>query len=200
MGKRRLGLATVGAAAVLLAGCGVAFDGPLDGKQVSKKKVRVEFTLCKEDEGACDTWNSSSDFRLLVGLRVPKGTKPPQEFASQSGLPVQLARNASYKSELNEKAPKGKKYKWFGYLSDVLNLESEDAAGFKVKMKLARDFKSKRFKVRPVAGFTDSDVTEVDCGDDIFDPAEGGGEPNSLCIYTPREDEIDENLKIKIKK
>jgi hypothetical protein len=202
MGIRRVGgVAAVALAAVIVAGCGVGFKDELAGKQVSKKKVRVSFTLCKEDEGVCATWNSSgSDARVLIGFRVPKGTKPPQEFASTSGLPVHLTRNASYKGELNAKAPKGKKYKWFGYLSDVLDLESEDEAAFEIRMKLPRDFDRKRFKVRPVAGFTPAENTEIDCGNDPFDPAEGGGEPNSFCIYAPREDQIGDNLKIKVKK
>jgi hypothetical protein len=199
MGKRTFGVAAIGLAAMLFAGCGVAFKGAPGGEQTSKKKVKVSFTLCKEDEGACDTWNSSDENRLLVGFRVPKKTKPPQEFASSSGLPIQLTRSASYKTELNQKAPKGKKYKWFGYLSDVLDLGAEDEAGFAVKMKLPRNFKPKRFKVRPVAGFTDGDVTEIACGDDIFEP-EGPGGANSVCIYAPLESELNDNLKIKIKK
>jgi hypothetical protein len=195
-GRMLIGVALAG---MLLAGCGVAFEGELAGKQAGKKKVRVEFTLCKEDEGLCDTWNTSDEERLLIGFRVPRGTKPPQEFSSTSGLPVQLTRDADYKSELNQKAPKGKKYKWFGYLSGVLDLNSDDDASFAVRMKLPREFNRKRFKVRPVAGFTAPETAEVDCGADVFDP-EGDPEATAWCIYAPSEADIDENLKIKIKK
>ena len=198
MGKRRLGLVAVGLAAVLFAGCGVAFKGAPTGEQTSKKKVTVSFTLCKEEGGVCDTWDDNDQDRLLVGFRVPKKTKPPQEFASTSGLPIELARSASYKSELNQKAPKGKKFKWFGYISGVLDLEAEDEASFAVKMKLPRNFKPKRFKVRPVAGWTGGNTTEIDCGDDVF--GETGGGQNAFCIYDPSESEIDDNLKIKIKR
>jgi hypothetical protein len=199
MGKRTFGVAAIGMALVLFAGCGVAFKGAPTGEQTSKKKVRVSFTLCKEDGGVCDTWGSSDDDRLLIGFRVPKKTKPPQEFASNSGLPIQVARSSSYKSELNAKAPKGKKFRWFGYISDRLVLDAEDEASFAVKMKLPRDFKPKRFKVRPVAGFTDGDNTVINCGDDIFNP-EGGMGANSFCIYAPLESEINDNLKIKVSK
>jgi hypothetical protein len=200
MGSHGLRLAAVPLAALLLAGCGVAFNGEPAGKQVSKQKVAVEFTLCKEDEGVCDTWSSGGgDERLLIGFRVPKGTKPPQGLSSKSGLSVQLTRSADYKQELNQKAPKGKKYKWFGYISDVLDLTAEDEAGFKVRMKLPKDFRHRRFKVRPVAGFTASDTTEVDCGDDVFNP-EAGGTPTAWCIYAPPPENIGDNLKIKLSK
>ena len=81
------GSASVALAAVL-GGC-VVFTAPPTVKQVGKKpKVAVKFEICLSSfnpgSDCADFGNSNDvfpgDYRLLLGFRVPKGTKAPQSF------------------------------------------------------------------------------------------------------------------------
>jgi hypothetical protein len=205
---------SLAALAAVLSGC-VVFDGPITAKQAGKKpKVKVKFTLCRSDPetdcsdfGNYDDCCDSQDVRILLGFRVPKGTKAPREFATksidvaQAGVSETFARSPSYKRELNQVAPRGPKFKYFGYESGVIFSDDYEAADFKVAFELAKDFKKKRFKVRPVVGFIDvTDEqpadTEIDCGDNPFERPDTGG--RRICIDSPSPSEFD-NIKAKIK-
>src|SRR5918996_1190897 len=91
MGSGRVvlaGLASLALAAVF-SGC-VVFQQPPTLKQRGKKpEVVVKFRACMsstsmdstcEDSGNSGNSGEPGDFRLLVGLRVPKGTKAPKSF------------------------------------------------------------------------------------------------------------------------
>jgi hypothetical protein len=216
------------ALAGVFSGC-VVFQQPPTLKQRGKKpEVVVKFRACltsaSMDTTCPDTGNSgdfpgSGDWRLLVGVRVPKGTKAPKSFeagtfqTSTSGVsaPV-LSRNPSYKSELNQKAPRNaKKFKYFGYSSapiDVFADTGDNASAlFRVKMTVPKKLVGKKFKVLPVLGaYQVSDAQPVsapiDCGSDVFDEPDTDGEyldgTYGICVDAPAQDEF-KPLKIKVK-
>ena len=172
------------ALAAILSGC-LVFKAPPTAKQIKDKpKVAVKFTICESDgegktdcprlgnDGGFDPADGSSG-RVLFGLRVPKGTKVAKQFPQRSGdllATSEFVRDASYKRSLNQTAPKGDKYRYFGYISDETNewKGDDDETGlegeFKVKMKVPKDLVGKKFKVRPVVGGTVLDPGEIDCG------------------------------------
>jgi hypothetical protein len=227
----RFGRATIaGLASLALAGvfsgC-VVFQQPPTLKQRGKKpEVVVKFRACMSSssmDSTCeDTGNSGNngeagDFRLLVGLRVPKGTKAPKSFeagtfqTSTSGAtgPV-LSRNASYKQELNSKAPRNaKKFKYLGYSSQPIALFGDTgdnaSALFRVKMTVPKKLVGKKFKVLPVLGSYQVSDTQpasapIDCGDDPFADDDGAYFSNEwgICIDAPAQDEF-KPLKVKVK-
>jgi hypothetical protein len=219
------GLASLALAAVF-SGC-VVFQQPPTLKQRGKKpEVVVKFRACMSSDSmdsTCEATGNSGDyaaggdFRLLVGFRVPKGTKAPKSFeagtfqtsAGVSG-PV-LSRNASYKRELNQLAPRNaKKFKYLGYSSapiDVFDDTGDNASAlFRVKMTVPKDLVGKKFKVLPVLGsyqVSDAQPADdpIDCGADPF--ADDGLPAHSdeiwrICIDAPAQDEF-KPLKVKIK-
>ena len=220
------GLASLALAAVF-SGC-VVFTAPPTVKQVKKQpKVKVMFEVCLsdpdegsgcQDGGNSGVYNGPNEMRLLVAFRVPKGTKAPQSFEPKSvetdNPPTDtlvLSRDASYKRELNQKAPRNaKKFKYLGYSSNGIDVPSETGglnavARFAVKMTVPQDRVGKRFKVRPVVGTyevsEDQPVDEpIDCGPDPFeDQGFGSSGEFLICIDSPSPDEFD-NAKAKVKR
>jgi hypothetical protein len=220
------GLACFALAAVF-SGC-VVFQQPSTLKQRGKKpEVVVKFRACMSsfsmDTTCPDTGNGGDffavgDFRLLIGFRVPKGTKAPKSFeaatfqtsTSGAGGPV-LSRNASYKRELNELAPRNaKKFKYFGYSSQPIAIPDDTgdnaSALFRVRMDVPKKLVGKRFRVLPVLGAyqvsgAQPESDPIDCGDDPFAdngvPAYGAGVWR-ICIDAPPQDEFTP-LKVKVK-
>jgi hypothetical protein len=214
------------ALAGVFSGC-VVFQQPPTLKQRGKKpQVVVKFRACMSSrsmDSTCeDTGNSGSsaesgEFRLLAGFRVPKGTKTPKSveartFQTSAGVtgPV-LTRNASYKRELNQLAPRNaKKFKYFGYSSapiDTFDDTGDNASAlFRVRMTVPKDLVGKKFKVLPVLGsYQVSGAQPVNdpiaCGADPF--ADNGSQAYfdgewRICIDAPPQDEF-KPLKIKVK-
>jgi hypothetical protein len=197
----------LGAAALtaLLTGC-IAFKGAPTGEQIKKKpKVALSFTVCKSNGGDCPNGNSDSTgadtITVLIGLRVPKGTKAPQQFnaksVTESGSTANaMIRDSSFKSELNQKAPKGAKFRWFGYISeDPADTNPGDAeADFRVKLGVPKKLVGKKFKAAATVGWTSVDPGEdVECGPDPF-----GIGTNSVCIDYPSQTDL-KNVKVKVK-
>jgi hypothetical protein len=227
-----LGRATVAglaffALAGVFSGC-VVFQQPPTLKQRGQKpEVVVKFRACMsstspdstcEDSGNSGNYYADGDFRLLVGFRVPKGTKAPKSFeagtfqTSTSGAsgPV-LSRNASYKRELNQKAPRNaKKFKYLGYSSAPIAIPDQTgdnaSALFRVKMTVPKDLVGKKFKVLPVLGSYQVSDTQpasapIDCGDDPFDANGLAGLVDGewrVCIDAPAQDDF-KPLKVKVK-
>jgi hypothetical protein len=202
-----LGLALLAMTAVF-SGC-VVFDGPITAKQVGKKpKVKVEFTVCRSSEGCPRLGNSDSTVqtgtvKLLLGFRVPKGTRAPQTIKPLSTAAVAgpvpptaavLRRNQDYKRELGQKAPKGKRFKYFGYESDPFQAEDSGAADFEVKFKLPKRFERPRFKVRPVVGGISGDGPFETCGPDPFELFE----ETVICIDDPSPEAM-QSIKAKVR-
>jgi len=202
------------AMAGLMSGC-VVFKGAPTAKQIGKKpRVQVAFTICASGgaKSNCpDLGNAGQGFgpdswRVLIGLRVPKGTKAPQKFravkVNGDGGTVRLARSPQYASELNSKAPKRKRFRYFGYISNPVDPDgTTNAARFKVKMRVPNSVVGKRFKVRPVVGAVQATAPAVDCGNDPFTTrgvfgSEGDG---TICIDSPAPDAF-RNIKVKIKR
>jgi hypothetical protein len=193
----------------LLSGC-IAFTGSPAIDQIKKKpKVALTFTVCKSNGADCPNGNANSTgastSTVLVGLRVPKGTKAPQQFNAQSVTEAgstsnSMVRDSSFKSELNQKAPKGNKFKWFGYVSeDPADTPTGDAeADFRVKLGVPDKLVGKKFKAAATVGWTTSDLSGgVDCGPDPFDALEGEG-ANAWCIDYPSRADL-KNVKVKVK-
>jgi hypothetical protein len=226
-GKGTLAGLALFALAGVFSGC-VVFQQPATIKQLGKKpKVSVKFRACMsstspdstcEDSGNSGNYAADGDFRLLVGLRVPKGTKAPKSFeagtfqtsARGASGPV-LSRNASYKRELNQKAPRNaKKFKYLGYSSQPITIPDDTgdnaSALFRVKMTVPKDLVGKKFKVLPVLGsYQVSDAQPasdpIDCGPDPFESTGNQSYFDSewrVCIDAPAQDEF-KPLKVKIK-
>jgi hypothetical protein len=220
------GLSSLALAAVF-SGC-VVFQQPATIKQLGKKpKVSVKFRACMSisgpgstcpDRGNSEESAAFGDFRLLVGFRVPKGTEAPKSFEAGTfqtngggaSAPV-LSRDASYKRELNQSAPRNaNKFKYLGYSSEPINVDDDTgtsaSALFRVKMTVPEDLVGKKFKVVPVLGsYQVSDAQPasdpIDCGPDPF---ESTGDQDyfdgewRVCIDAPAQDEF-KPIKVKIK-
>ena len=220
--------AAVAVLAMIMSGC-VVFFGTSKVKQVGDKpKVKISFGVCVSGDptSACpDGGNSGgnsvspSDRRLLIGFRVPKGTKPPQtieptsvDFGTGGGTDeTVLSRDGSYAGELNAKAPHGSKYKYVGYSSEPFTFTDDVGTGasaqFRVRMAVKDKLVGKRFKVRPVVGNVQVSSAQpadgpIDCGDDPFvgrtDFSNIEDGDYVICIDSPSPDAFT-NLKVKIK-
>jgi hypothetical protein len=139
-----------------------SFDGEPTGEQVGKRKVAVSFKLCEANNaGECSAEGADTSVEILVGFRVPRGTRVPDSFSSSSGVPVELSRNDEYKYQLNQLAPRDlERFKWFGYRSEMFEAISPDVdrASFRVRMTLgsgdpgeAREEVLRRPSGRPMA-------------------------------------------------
>jgi hypothetical protein len=208
----RLGKVSVFALAVvalgaLVSGC-LVIKGKPEAKQISKDEVRVKIKICAsnaDDPADCpagnkgDSVEGSGELTVLAGLRVPKGTKVPKKVSANQ-VDLTLEKDADFKRELNQVAPKGNKYKWFGYSGDGSFTEDSPDARVKFILELPRKFDKKQFKYRPTVGFRQIDAPS-DCGADPFEfqgsVIDGDGR---ICINSPSKSETQKNLKVKIKK
>jgi hypothetical protein len=227
MRRGLIGLA-LAAVAATFSGC-VVFAQPPTVKQLGKKpKVSVKFRACMSsiapgstcpDRGNSDDTAAAGDFRLLVGFRVPKGTKAPRSFEAGTfqtngggGSAPVLSRDASYKRELNQRAPRNaNKFKYLGYSSDPINVDddtgSNASALFRVKMTVPENLVGKKFKVLPVLGaYQVSDAQPasdpIDCGEDLYEEFDSDTSyfdgTYGVCIDAPAKD-VFRPLKVKIK-
>jgi hypothetical protein len=209
LGKFSLAALAFVALAALFSGC-LAFKGQPEAKQISKDEVRVKVRICgssTSDPGDCPEGNkgpatdeSTGPLTVLAGLRVPKGgVKVPRTLeAGQTDLV--LTKDADFKRELNQVAPKGNKYKWFGYSgTDTFTADSPDAR-VKFILKLRKKFDKKFLKYRPTVGWRQEDAP-TDCGADPFEfqgnVFDGDGR---ICINYPSENDTEKHLKVKLKK
>lgn len=189
-----------GALAVVLSGC--VFQEPPKAKQIGKKpRVALSFKLC-QPKAASPIPNcvrstfppEGSQGRVLLGLRVPKGTKAPKRFSSAGGnMTSRFDRDGSYSRELMAKAPTGNQYKWIGYISAVTppapNPDRNRVGlrgAFRVDLRVPRRIVGKRFRVTPVLGATAQVPGEIDCGNDPFATDLDEGE-EIMCIGDPEE-------------
>src|SRR5688572_12587271 len=137
MSGARLRFALIALAmAPVLTGC-VVFKGTPRGKQIDENKVRVTFTICASGgpSSSCpDLGNEGDDADdgdhvVLLGLRVPDGSRVPDELRPvRSDVPGVLRRARQYGSVLNDEAPTPVGFKWIGYRSAPKLAEDGDAA------------------------------------------------------------------------
>lgn len=217
--NKRMGAALGGAAAVLalaLGGC-VNFAGEPTAKQIKKTpRVAVSFKACFWDEETCpgeinSPQQGSYPGHLLVGLRVPKGTKVPTSFSTRRIIGGEgqliLSRNRTYTQELNRKAPRRKNERWLGFSSRPVATDEHDAgqtAVFRVVVRAPKRLLGKQFKVRPVVGWHspvgDDDRVNVNCHKNVYMKLVGAGvDPYSQCISAPHQSSMDPVV-VKLKK
>ena len=207
LGKVSVSVLALVALGALVSGC-LVIKGQPEAKQIKKDEVRVKIKICAsnpDDPADCPAGNKgavgeeSGTLRVLAGLRVPKGTKVPKKVNANQ-VDLALSKDADYKRDLNQVAPKGNKYKWFGYsgIGDF-TVDSPDAR-VKFILELPRKFDKKNFKYRPVVGWAQVDAPR-DCGANPYEfqgsVIDGDGR---ICINSPSENETQKNLKVKIKK
>jgi hypothetical protein len=207
LGKVSLSALALVALGAIVSGC-LVIKGQPEAKQISKDEVRIKIKICgsnAEDPGNCPPGNKgdgpegTGDIEVLAGLRVPKGTKVPKQVKANQ-VDLTLDKDAEFKRELNQVAPKGNKYKWFGYSgAGTFDPDTPDAR-VKFIVELPRKFDKKNFKYRPTVGWRQIDAP-TDCGADPFEfqgnVLDGDGR---ICINSPSENETQKNLKVKIKK
>jgi hypothetical protein len=146
--RPRLLLAAVAAVLLLaLSGCVSLLAGsPTAGQLDMIGNVEIESTFCATDIGeqnhpGCDTDDtrsnngtegmSSSTVQVLVGYRVPAGSRGPLQFTTDiAPAPLTFRSSGSYTSELERIAPAGPGAQWIGYISDAFayNAVSTEAA------------------------------------------------------------------------
>ena len=200
------------ALAVLITGC-VEFVGNPKAKQAGKKpKVDVTFKVCSagKEDSKCAA-SGSGPARLLVAFRVPKGTKAPKRFVPRrvnGEGEIELVRNPSYSTSLNEKAPRGKQLRWIGYSSDEVTneeLDLADTATFKVRLGVPKRLVGKRFRVTPVIGVAQiGEAQPVDapivCADNPFDGTGNGPSATWMnCIADPESKADLRPISVKVK-
>jgi hypothetical protein len=222
-------LGRVGAGAVLaislglvFGGC-VVFQGPVTVKQVGNQpKVAVKFKVCNSDGDAAEPdcpkqGNSGSDGdpggsslgeAVLLGFRVPRGTGLPKRIRSLTpGVSGSFKRLPQYTAQLNDIAPHGPRYRWFGYSASPFDDVQQgndsprhDLARFKVLMDVPARIVGKRFKVRPVVGWYDDAELEdgLDCGPDPFAYYSDGNNGSTICIDSPTPAQTRKSVKTKI--
>lgn len=218
-GKLALAFAGIVAVATALSGC-VLFKGPATVKQVAKKpKATVAFTICRAgSEGSiCPEYTNIGNrpHRVLIGLRVPKGTKTPASFAPKAIKSetyegkLTFSREPYYSLELNKKAPRGTEFKYFGYASDQgisdPQVAFNDTARFKIPLVVPERLVGKRFGVAPVVGlYRVTEEQPIDapvlCGEDPFGGGTYGGENSGMdrCIDYPAKEDL-RNVSVRIK-
>jgi hypothetical protein len=208
--RKFAGMSAAAALGLVLGGC-VAFDGKIEGEQISANMVKIEFTLCsdagnstcqdqQEPEPTREEAERGDDFeeRVLIGFRALQGTAFPDKF-SPKGVDLNFTPNSSYTRELNQKVDSRRAQRWFGYVSEPIG-DIERRGRFAVKAALAPDEDS-TFGYRPVVGFIESQAgtyDKVDCGEDpqAFQSDETG---SVQCIDDPGENRrIIRNLKVEL--
>jgi hypothetical protein len=207
LGKLSVGMLSFAGVAMVFSGC-LVIKGQPEAKQISKDEVRVKIKICGSSESNpddCPVGNKGFGGEelgfgtALVGLRVPKGgVKVPKTIkAGQTDLV--LTKDADFKRELNQFAPKGNKYKWFGYSGAAEVGPDTPDARVKFILELSKRFDKKKLKYRPTVGFRQENAPE-DCGGDPF-VQHGVGMDGTLriCINSPSESETRKHLKVKLK-
>jgi len=214
MSGARVGLPlTLLALTPILAGC-IVFKAPPKGKQVDADTVRVAFTVCASGNDAgttCpdlgnvdDTAEDEEPNVVLLGFRVPVGTRLPDEIKPvTSDIPGVLRRADQYGGVLNDEAPTPRGFEWIGYRSGPRLTPEESQARFRVDMGLPPSFRGNRFRFRPVVGyFNPSDERPANrpivCGEALFDrdvSDEGG---DRACIDSPSPDETAAHISVPI--
>lgn len=213
--RKHLTAASVGlGTALVLTGC-VAFKGEIEGEQVSKEKVQINFELCSDGPfagGGCFSGSraerertkllrqrgagASEETRVLVAFKVRKGT-PPRRGFSPTDYDLLFSFSESYSRQLNLKAPRRSTQRWFGYVSEPLPDDAPSDANFRVRFRLA-DRPTGQFNYRPVTGYLDGEpMSRIGCGRDPFTTKSfGGGATQIRCIDDPSRDETSRNLPI----
>jgi hypothetical protein len=220
---RKGGVALCGAAVVLaflFSGC-VTFSGEPTAKQIGKTpRVAVSFKLCRWHPSTCPgevnhppTDSAWTDGHLLVGLRVPKGTKAPKSFSAQRIIGgegnLRLVFNPTYTQELNRKAPRRKGERYVGYSSRPIATDVQQAgtvAAFRVVVRAPKRLLGKRFEVLPVLGWHarvgNGTHVNVNCAEPVFQKLDNGGGIDSWysqCISAPLEGKL-RPLAVRLKK
>jgi hypothetical protein len=209
----RLGKVSLSALALvvlggLASGC-LVIKGQPEAKQISKKEVRVKIRICGSSESNpadCPLGNKGygaeelASGTVLAGLRVPKGGVKVPKTVKAGQADLTLTKDADFKRELNQVAPKGNKYKWFGYSGEGTFDENTPDARVKFILKLSKRFDKKSLKYRPTVGFKQT-TAPTDCGPNPFEQ-QGAGIDGDLriCINSPSENETQKHLKVKLKK
>ena len=199
-------VALVIAAGLVISGC-VAFDGPIKGKQINAKHVRIDFSICDDSpSGNCEFPQGrrgpgiERDY-VLLAFRAPKGTTSPNTFKPKN-YDLTFRRSPSYTRQMNQKAPRNANtQKWIGYASDAVPEDYESPAKFKLVFGLPKD-PGVRFLYRPAVGYASANPGEeraprIECGEEsVFDV--GGQDGNeALCVDDPEtKRELRKNLKI----
>ena len=223
MRSGRAGAAVVATSVLGLAlgGC-VVFKGPVTAKQVGDEpKVAVEFKLCNSDDGAgstCPALGNSGDNgesggwaneRILLGFRVPRGTRLPKGFRAKTpAVEGRFARNPDYRRELLSKAPRRRGFTWIGFSGSPRGGDGGadefryEAARFRIVMRLPAGFDDRRFKLRPVVGYwagPDSAGPELDCGPDPFVPVlDTNDDLQVICIDAPTRQRTRKSISVEI--
>ncbi len=194
--------AALGAGGLGLSGC-VAFDGEIQSKATPDgKSVKVKFALCY-DQGACQDQmmrarRGSSETRLLLGFRVPDGTRGPDKFASTDVPNVKFKPSRSYSSQMDRKAPRDKSQHWLGYISN--SPPGGIPSNGKVKLTLdVPDNAGKVFRYRPVVGYLNgAPIDKVQCANDPRSTktvGEGDATTDIVCVDDPV-DNLGKDLKV----
>ena len=177
----------LGIVALGLAGC-VEFEGPIDGKQISKDEVRIKFRICDDTTTECnpepmEARRGTDETKVLIAIRTPKGTDMPKEFAPK-GIDITFNGSHSYTDEMNTKAPRKESQKWHGYVSEDITDETATEAAFKLVMGLPNDA-GDSFKFRPAVGFVDgAPESSVSCAEHVRDEFDDG-DTEFVCVDDP---------------
>jgi hypothetical protein len=208
LGKVSLSALALVALGAIVSGC-LVIKGQPEAKQISKDEVRIKIRICgsnPEDPAECPVGNKGfggaelASGTVLAGLRVPKGSVKVPKTLKAGQVDLTLTKDPVFKRELNQVAPKGNKYKWFGYSGEGTFGPDTPDARVKFILELSKKFDKKKLKYRPTVGFKQTNAP-ADCG---ANPFEGQGDTNEgtyrICINSPSESETQKNLKVKIKK
>lgn len=201
--RRGIAIVSVLVGILLVTGCTPRFD-KIVGKTKGDDKVKVKFTICVRDFGNKDPEvcaddpeaerRRGSDLNHLIAIRAPKKTDVPDSFrtvaTSEGQASVSYTKSGQYRSELKNNEPTPEGTKWYAFISEPLT-DAPVRARYKLIMGLPDD-PGKKFKYRPVTGFTANEPGEktVDCPD----PFEESG-----CVSDPTDRaEIRKSLKINL--
>lgn len=199
-------MGVVGALAVVLNGC-VAFDGEIEGKQISDDKVKIKFAVCYDgSSGSGETCEDIPDNRargpqpsetkVLLAFRMPKGTVAPESFEPKN-LNVEFTPHKRYSKQLDRKAPRKAGEKFFGYVSEPIeNINSRGE--FALRFGLP-DKPGKVFAYRPVVGYQNgAPNNKVRCESNVTQ-SKSKNNTTWQCVDDPSTQEVlQKNLKIEL--
>jgi hypothetical protein len=183
-----------------LSGC-VEFEGPIEGKQISRDEVRVKFRICDDITPDCNpeptARRGTEETRVLIAFRTPKGTDMPKDFAPKD-IDITFSGSGSYTAEMNAKAPRKSDEKWHGYISEDITGAPESEARFKLVFGLPNN-PGRTFKYRPVVGYVDGLPEDtVTCAPNVQDEFDDG-DTRFVCVDDPEEpQELEKSLKIEL--